>query len=101
MEITGILRSPSEAWNHKFNLIGVSLTKPAAGLSPARRGEGRGAAVTLVLPAVRARVERRKAVMRCHRPFLPNSGGWRAQLDHGWLRLNELAPSEGQGDLLI
>jgi hypothetical protein len=28
LEITGILRSPSEAWNHKFNLIGVSLTKP-------------------------------------------------------------------------
>ncbi len=32
MEITGILRSPSEAWNHKFNLIGVSLTKPTGGL---------------------------------------------------------------------
>jgi hypothetical protein len=28
LENTGILRSPSEAWNHKFNLIGVSLTKP-------------------------------------------------------------------------
>jgi hypothetical protein len=28
LEITGILRSPPEAWNHKFNLIGVSLTKP-------------------------------------------------------------------------
>ena len=28
MEITGILRGSSEAWNHKFNLIGVSLTKP-------------------------------------------------------------------------
>jgi len=28
LEITGILRSSSEAWNHKFNLIGVSLTKP-------------------------------------------------------------------------
>jgi hypothetical protein len=29
LEITGILRSPLEAWNHKFNLIGVSLTKPS------------------------------------------------------------------------
>ncbi len=28
MEITGILRGSSEAWNHKFNLIGVSLTRP-------------------------------------------------------------------------
>ncbi len=28
METTGILRGSSEAWNHKFNLIGVSLTKP-------------------------------------------------------------------------
>jgi hypothetical protein len=28
LEITGILRGSSEAWNHKFNLIGVSLTKP-------------------------------------------------------------------------
>ncbi len=28
LEITDILRSPSEAWNHKYNLIGVSLTKP-------------------------------------------------------------------------
>ena len=29
METTGILRVSSEAWNHKFNLIGVSLTKPS------------------------------------------------------------------------
>ncbi|MCZ6860805.1 MAG: hypothetical protein O7I42_11110, partial [Alphaproteobacteria bacterium] len=29
LEITGILRGSSEAWNHKFNLIGVSLTKPS------------------------------------------------------------------------
>ncbi len=29
MEITGILRGSSEAGNHKFNLIGVSLTKPS------------------------------------------------------------------------
>ncbi len=28
LETTGILRGSSEAWNHKFNLIGVSLTKP-------------------------------------------------------------------------
>jgi hypothetical protein len=28
LEITGILRGSSETWNHKFNLIGISLTKP-------------------------------------------------------------------------
>ncbi len=28
LEITGILRGSSEAWNHKFNLFGVSLTEP-------------------------------------------------------------------------
>ncbi len=28
LEITGILRGSSEVWDHKFNLIGVSLTKP-------------------------------------------------------------------------
>ena len=38
MEITGILRNPSEAWNHKFNLIGVSLTKPADAFAIAMRG---------------------------------------------------------------
>ncbi len=32
LEITGILRGSSEAWNHKFNLIGVSLTKPSGTL---------------------------------------------------------------------
>jgi hypothetical protein len=32
LEITGILRGSSEAGNHKFNLIGVSLTKPTDGL---------------------------------------------------------------------
>jgi enoyl-CoA hydratase len=28
LKITGIPRGSSEAWNHKFNLIGVSLTRP-------------------------------------------------------------------------
>ncbi len=32
LETTGILRVSSEAWNHKFNLFGVSLTKPCGGL---------------------------------------------------------------------
>jgi len=36
LEITGILRGSSESWNHKFNLIGVSLTKPARGTGLAR-----------------------------------------------------------------
>ncbi len=39
LEITGILRSPSEAWNHKFNLIGVSLTKPVRGIGGIKVGD--------------------------------------------------------------
>jgi hypothetical protein len=35
LEITGILRGSSEAWNYKFNLIGVSLTRPLAEVIPA------------------------------------------------------------------
>ncbi len=37
LEITGILRGSSEAWNHKFNLIGVSLTRPYRGFFHAPR----------------------------------------------------------------
>ncbi len=38
LEITGILRGSSEAWNHKFNLIGVSLTRPSKAIKEALCG---------------------------------------------------------------